>query len=78
VVSLTAVAALWRLADELEQQSVELVLRGFPGCIGVFGANDTLDGKSIGVRFTRNANSSGNPIWEQAFSADDGTRWETN
>jgi hypothetical protein len=29
-------------------------------------------------RITWNANPGGNPIWEQVFSSDEGTTWETN
>jgi hypothetical protein len=54
------------------------VVGGFCGAVGVFFANDTLDGKPIKVRFTWNAHPGGHPIWEQAFSDDGGTTWETN
>jgi hypothetical protein len=46
--------------------------------VGVFYADDTLNGAPIRKRFIRNANPGGNPTWEQAFSADAGATRETN
>lgn len=45
---------------------------------GVFYADDVLNGKSIKVRFKWSIPNNGNPRWEQAFSDDAGTSWETN
>jgi hypothetical protein len=50
----------------------------FIGSVGLFFAQDTLEGRPITVRFTWNANPGGDPTWEQAFSADGGNTWETN
>ena len=54
------------------------VVGGFSGHIGLFFADDVLDGKPIKVRFTWTANPGQNPRWEQAFSDDAGRNWETN
>lgn len=54
------------------------VVGTFANHIGVFYANDTLEGLPIRVRFTWHANPCGNPRWEQAFSGDGGSTWETN
>ena len=45
---------------------------------GTFFAAVTLDGKPITVRFTWHSNPGGRPRWEQAFSGDAGSTWETN
>jgi hypothetical protein len=41
------------------------------------GCNDWT-GRPIRVRFLWRTNPGSNPTWEQAFSADGGTTWETN
>lgn len=70
--------AIWWLDGRAPHHLDVPVVGGFSGQIGSFLANDTVDGKPIGVRFTWNANSGRNPRWEQAFSADSGKTWETN
>ena len=50
----------------------------FSDHVGVFFADDVLDGKAIKVRFTWTATPGRNPRWEQAFSGDAGASWETN
>ena len=70
--------AIWWLDDRAPHNLDVPVVGGFSGSVGVFLANDTLDGKPIKVRFTWSANPGGNPIWEQAFSGDGGNTWETN
>lgn len=54
------------------------VVGRFSDGIGLFFADDTMDGKPIKVRFTWTALPGQNPRWEQAFSADAGATWETN
>jgi hypothetical protein len=54
------------------------VVGGFSNHIGLFFADDILDGKPIKVRFTWTATPGANPRWEQAFSGDAGASWETN
>ena len=45
---------------------------------GEFYAQDTLDGKSIFVRFIWSKTNSNTPHFEQAFSDDGGKTWEAN
>jgi len=40
--------------------------------------DDTFDGRPIRVRYTWSRVTTGSPRWEQAFSADGGSTWETN
>lgn len=55
-----------------------LVIGRFDGSVGLFLGDDTLEGRPIKMRFTWRVNPGGNPTWEQAFSDDGGTTWETN
>jgi hypothetical protein len=62
-------------------QKLGLALRPQAGTFGADGTgdffgHDTLDGKPIVVRY-RWARRDGNPRLEEAFSADDGTTWQT-
>jgi hypothetical protein len=50
----------------------------FSDNVGLFFADDVLDGQPIKVRFTWSAQPGRNPTWEQAFSNDGGQSWETN
>jgi hypothetical protein len=54
------------------------VVGRFNSGIGTFFADDSLNGVPIRVRFTWFLSATQNPRWEQAFSDDDGTTWETN
>ena len=54
------------------------VVGKFSNHIGVFFADDLLDGQAIEVRFTWTATPGENPRWDQAFSKDQGRTWETN
>lgn len=51
---------------------------GFEGGVGVFFGDDLLDGQAIRVRFVWSGISDTTAHWEQAFSADGGSTWETN
>jgi hypothetical protein len=46
--------------------------------VGEFFGDEELDGRKVLCRFRWSLNSSGSPRWEQAFSDDGGTTWETN
>ena len=70
--------AIWWLDGRTPHNLDVPVIGKFSGQVGVFLANDTLNGKPITVRFTWNANMGCNPRWEQAFSPDNGQNWETN
>ena len=54
------------------------VFGGFSGDVGVFEGDDTFEGRPILVRFTWSGVDTPTPRWEQAFSDDGGTTWETN
>lgn len=70
--------AIWWLDGRSPHQLDVPVIGRFSGTTGTFYANDTLNGAPIKVRFIWNANPGSNPIWEQAFSPDSGSTWETN
>lgn len=50
----------------------------FEDRIGEFYARDVFEGKPIIVKFRWDATNAENPIWSQAFSADEGKTWEWN
>ena len=54
------------------------VTGSFSGDTGIFEGEDTFENRPIRVRFTWSRVISPRPRWEQAFSDDDGTTWETN
>jgi len=54
------------------------VTGGFDGDHGVFFGDDELDGRPIQVRFDWFVDTPDSCRWEQAFSFDHGTSWETN
>jgi hypothetical protein len=68
--------AIWWL-DARHPHSLDVpVIGGFADSIGQFFARDQLNGAPILVRFQWTVSAS--PIWEQAFSPDDGATWEVN
>ena len=70
--------AIWWLDGRSPHRLDVPVIGAFDGSIGLFYADDLLEGRPVKVRFTWRANPGGNPAWEQAFSATDGREWETN
>ena len=54
------------------------VIGSFSDEVGVFEADDTFEGRPIRVRYTWSEVTTPTPHWEQAFSEDGGTTWETN
>ncbi len=54
------------------------VVGSFSDDIGSFQGADTLDGKPILVRFDWAGVTTPTPRWEQAFSPDGGSTWESN
>jgi hypothetical protein len=70
--------AIWWLDGRSPHMLDTPVVGKFSGTVGTFFARETLDGKPIIVRFTWRTNPGRNPVWEQAFSEDDGQSWETN
>ncbi len=70
--------AIWWL-DTRSPHRVDVPVVGqFKDGVGVFYADDVLNGTAIRVRFTWAVPADGDPRWEQAFSADSGITWETN
>lgn len=70
--------SIWWLDARFPGRMDVPVVGRFDDGIGLFFADDRLDGKPIRIRFTWLARDRGNPRWEQAFSADGGSTWETN
>lgn len=70
--------AIWWLDGRAPHHLDTPVVGGFSDGVGTFLADDTLDGRPIQVRFLWKVNPGAHPTWEQAFSADGGTSWETN
>lgn len=70
--------AIWWLDGRVPHSLDVPVVGGFDGPVGLFFANDTFEGRPITMRFIWRMNPGGNPTWEQAFSEDSGTSWETN
>jgi hypothetical protein len=54
------------------------VFGSFDGDVAVFEGPAELEGRPIRMRFTWSGVTTPTPRWEQAFSDDDGTTWETN
>jgi hypothetical protein len=54
------------------------VIGAFSGDIGRFECDDTFEGRPIRVRYMWSQVDTPTPHWEQAFSADGGSTWETN
>ncbi|MDM7949830.1 DUF1579 domain-containing protein [Hydrogenophaga sp.] len=70
--------AIWWLDGRAPHHLDTPVVGRFSGAVGTFFARDTWEGKPITVRFTWRKNPGKNPVWEQAFSDDEGRSWETN
>ena len=54
------------------------MIGGFAHGVGTFLADNSHDGKPIKVRFLWSRITPHSCRWEQAFSPDGGTNWETN
>jgi hypothetical protein len=54
------------------------VVGRFSDHVGLFFADDVLNGQPIKVRFIWTATPGAHPRWEQAFSSDQGKTWEPN
>ena len=70
--------SIWWLDGRNPTQLDKPVVGKFENHIGLFFADDILDGQAIKVRFTWTATPGEHPRWEQAFSNDGGRSWETN
>lgn len=54
------------------------VVGSFEGSVGTFYCKDTFAGKPVLVMFKWDKTDADNPVWSQAFSADNGVTWEMN
>ena len=70
--------SIWWLDGRCPAQLDVPVVGCFEDGIGIFHASDTFEGKPVRVRFRWDARDADAPVWEQAFSPDGGTHWETN
>lgn len=70
--------AIWWLSRQAPHTLDVPVIGRFSDNVGLFFADDMLNGRPIRIRFTWHPNPGANPTWEQAFSDDDGETWETN
>lgn len=74
----TELWGIWWL-DGRMARTIEPPVHGtFEHGVGVFMGDDVLNGVPIKVRFRWSRTDTANPVWEQAFSADNGVSWETN
>lgn len=70
--------AIWWLDGRFPGQ-LDVPVKGcFKDNMGTFYADDMLDGVAIKVRFIWSCSGPDALLWEQAFSTDRGTTWETN
>jgi len=70
--------AIWWL-DGRSPNTLDVPVVGeFKNGIGLFFADDVLNGIPTKIRFTWDSSKSGQPHWEQAFSTDNGSTWQTN
>lgn len=70
--------SIWWLDGRFSGTLDAPVVGVFTNNIGVFFADDIIEGQSVKIRFKWDATHSNLPLWEQAFSNDDGVSWETN
>jgi hypothetical protein len=70
--------SIWWLDQRSPHHLDPPVVGRFVDGVGLFVADDELDGRPIVVRFRWLDTASLNPRWEQGFSVDDGTTWEVN
>ena len=71
---------LWRIywMDSGGARLFPPVVGSFEGADGTFRGEDTQDGRPVLVVFRWNKSDPHQPVWQQAFSADQGASWETN
>ena len=70
--------AIWWLDARNPHQLDVPVIGEFKNGVGTFFANDQFNDQPILVRFLWTNTDTASPVWEQAFSPDNGTSWETN
>lgn len=71
--------SIWWFDERYPDVSIDPPVRGrFENGVGIFLADDTLEGKPIKVRFQWSEITATSARWQQAFSPDGGKNWETN
>lgn len=70
--------SIWWLDGRTPGQIDVPVQGGFAKGVGIFLADDTYNGQPIRVRFTWSEITPDSAKWQQAFSDDGGSTWETN
>lgn len=70
--------AIWWLDSRRPHGLDAPVVGGFSGGLGLFHADDALDGRPIRVRFQWSDITASSARWQQAFSGDGGISWEMN
>lgn len=70
--------SIWWLDGRFPGKVDVPVVGSFTNGVGTFYASDLFNGRPIRIRFLWSRTSDDQLRWEQAFSADDGTTWETN
>lgn len=71
---------LWSIhwADSISGKLDAPMLGSFENKIGYFFTKDVYNGTNILVQFKWDASDADQPVWSQAFSADNGQTWEWN
>ena len=70
--------SIWWL-DGRHPHRIDLpMIGGFSRGVGIFHADEVIDGKPVRVRFLWSDITATSCQWQQAFSADGGETWETN
>ena len=71
--------SIWWLDARTPLGPLDPPVRGrFEGGVGTFLADDTFNGKPVKIRYMWSKTNTPSPQWEQAYSPDGGTTWETN
>lgn len=70
--------SIWWLDGRFPDSLDTPVVGEFSNGVGLFFADEMLEGKPIKIMFKWNVLNSDRPRWEQSFSADGGITWETN
>ena len=70
--------SIWWLDGRFPDSLDTPVVGGFANGVGLFYADDVFEGMPIKIRFMWSVAAPKQPRWEQAFSSDGGTTWETN
>lgn len=70
--------SIWWLDGRSPNKLDAPVIGSFKNKVGLFYAEEVLNGIQTKIRFKWDSSKQENPKWEQAFSFDDGVTWETN